>query len=248
MKSRVAAICLAVMLAACTNGGDEIPERGPATKIDPATTGTVRGRVTLNGTPPKQSELRISGDAACAAAHEGPVLAGDVLVKDGNVENAFVYVKTGLESFVFALPTEPVTIDQKGCIYHPHVTGAQTGQEIRFLNSDATLHNVHTMPENSSASNFGMSRKGLERGIRIAKPEVMVDVKCDVHPWMKAYIGVLDHPHFALTQPDGTFELTNIPAGEYTVAVWHERFGEKEAKVTVAAGAAADATFTLEAK
>ena len=243
--SRFLVALLALAVVGCTSGGDEAPERGPATPIDPATTGAVRGVVTFAGTPPEQTKLRIAGDATCAAAHDGPVPAGDVLVADGKVENAFVYVKSGLESFVFELPKEPVTIDQRGCLYDPHVLGAQTGQEIRFLNSDATLHNVHTSPKNSRGSNFGMSRAGTERSIRIAKPEVMVLVKCDVHPWMKAFIGVLDHPFFAKSAADGSFSLEGIPAGEYVVGVWHERLGTKEAKITIAAGETVEAVFEL---
>lgn len=229
--------------AACSGGGSEVPARGPATPIDPATTGTVSGKVTFTGTPPAETELRVAGDATCASAHEGPVLAGDVRVRDGKVENAFVYVKNGLEELVFELPKTPVTIDQQGCIYQPHVLGAQTGQEIQFLNSDSTLHNVHTMPKNSSPVNFGMSRKGTSRSIRIAKPEVMVSIKCDVHPWMRAYIGVLDHPYFDLTGEDGAFELKNVPAGDYTIGVWHERFGTREAKLKVEAGKTSEAVF-----
>ena len=230
-------------VVACSRGDSEAPERGPATAIDPATTGTIAGRVTFSGTPPAETELRVAGDAACLAEHQGPVFAGDVRVRDGKVENAFVYVKDGLGGRVFELPKEPVTIDQRGCIYHPHVAGAQTGQEIEFLNSDPTLHNVHTLPKNSSPSNFGMSRKGTSRSIRIAKPEVTVPVKCDVHPWMRAYIGVLDHPYFDLTGEDGAFELKNVPAGDYTLGAWHERFGTREAKLKVEAGKTSEIAF-----
>jgi plastocyanin len=243
--SRFLVVLLALAVVGCTSGGDEAPERGPATPIDPAATGAVRGVVTFSGTPPEQTTLRIAGDATCAAAHDGPVLAGDVLVEDGKVENAFVYVKSGLESFVFELPKDAVVIDQRGCLYRPHVLGAQTGQEIRFLNSDATLHNVHTTPKNSRGSNFGMSRAGTERSIRIAEPEIMVSVKCDVHPWMKAFIGVLDHPFFVLSAADGSYSLEGIPAGEYVLAVWHERLGTKETKITIAAGETAEAAFDL---
>ena len=125
--------------------------------------------------------------------------AGDVLVKDGRVENAFVYVKDGLGDRVFAAPAEPVTIDQRGCLYHPRVTGAVTCQEIVFLNSDPLLHNVHGTPHDSRAWNFSMGVQGSRRSIRVDKPEVAVEVRCDVHPWMRAYIGVVDHPYFAVT-------------------------------------------------
>ena len=242
MRREIFLIAL-VALAACTGGESEIPARGPATPIDPATTGTIAGHVTFAGEPPPESELRLAGDAACATAHEGPVRAGDVRVKDGKVENAFVWLKDGLGNLVFELPKEAVVIDQRGCIYQPRFAGAQTGQEIKFLNSDSTLHNVHTLPKNSSPVNFGMSRKGTDRSIRIAKPEVMVGIKCDVHPWMRAYIGVLDHPYFMLTGADGAFRIEKVPAGDYTLGAWHERFGTREAKLKVEAGKTSETTF-----
>ena len=215
----------------CSRGDSEPPQRGPATPLDPATTGTIAGKVIFRGTPPAPSRPQIKGDPACVV--EQPDTAGDVLVHDGLVESAFVYVKEGLANRVFELPKAPVTIDQKSCRYLPHVVGAQTGQEIFFLNSDATLHNVHTQPKLSSAVNFGMGVKGSKRPIRINKSEVMVTVKCDVHPWMRAYIGVLDHPYFAVTGPDGAFRLENLPPGTYTLEAWHEHFGQREAKVTL---------------
>ena len=241
---RHAALIVFLALAACSGGEGDVAERGPATPLDPATTGSISGRVSFAGAPPAETELRVAGDATCAAAHPGPVLAGDVRVRDGKVANAFVWVKDGLGNRVFERPKEPVVIDQKGCLYHPHILGAQTGQEIEFRNSDPTLHNVHTLPQNSGAVNFGMSRQGTSRKIRIAKPEVMVAVKCDVHPWMRASVGVLDHPYFAQTGDDGAFELKSVPAGDYTVGVWHERFGTKETKVTVAPGKPTEAAFT----
>ena len=248
MKRTFVAIALAALLTACSKEEAQPPARGPATPLDPAAAGTVSGRVTLSGTPPAETMLQMSGDATCAAAHSGKVPAGDVRVRDGKVEGAFVYVKSGLESFVFELPKEPVTIDQRGCVYVPRIVGAQTGQEIVFVNSDATLHNVHSQPKNSSGSNFGMAKQGSKRSIRVPKPEVMMGVKCDVHPWMRAHVGVLDHPYFAVTDAAGAFSLPGVPPGKYVLGVWHERFGEQSREIAVEPKAAVEASFEYAAK
>lgn len=198
----------------------------------------------LDGVAPQPALVRMDGDAACGGAGEAAP-AGDVLVRGGRIENAFVYVAAGLEARVFDEPREPVVIEQRSCAYRPRIVGAETGQEIVFVNDDPTLHNVRTMPQLSSAVNFGMSARGERRSIRIAKSEVMVQVRCDVHPWMRAYLGVLDHPYFALTGRDGAFRLANLPPGDYTIAVWHERLGRASRKTTVPSKGEARVDFTL---
>jgi len=224
--------CL-TLLAACSGGGSECgPARVP-TPLDHAVTGRITGTVDFQGPVPAMTPLPLSGEPACAAQHSGPVPSGDALVEDGHVANAFVYIRDGLGGRTFATPTEPVTIDQRGCLYEPHVVGAETCQPIVFVNSDALLHNVHGSPTHSPAWNFAMGVQGGTRTVRVAEPEVMVDVRCDVHPWMRAYVGVLDHPYFAVTGADGRFTLADVPPGDYVIASWHERFGTREAKVTL---------------
>ena len=242
--SRLPLLVLVVAFA-CSREDAGAPARGAVTPLDPATTGTITGTVLYSGAPPPEGVLRFAGDPTCAAVHPGKVTAGDALVRDGRVEAAFVYIQKGLEGRVFELPKQPVIIDQQGCLYVPHVVGAETGQEIQFLNSDATLHNVHLQPENSSGVNFGMAVRGARRSIRIGKSEVMVKVRCDVHPWMRAFLGVLDHPYFAVSSRDGSFRLANVPAGKYTLAVWHERFGVRSTEVVVGARGTTSADFTF---
>jgi plastocyanin len=248
MRIRTWAIgaCFTACVALVACGGDrEKHTARPVTPIDPATTGTVEVDVRFEGTPPPMQELRMSSVAECASQHQGPVLAGDVLVKDGKVENAFVYIKDGLGDRGFAVPAEPVIIDQKGCLYVPHVAGAQVGQAIEFRNSDALLHNVHGSPKDSSGWNVALPRQGTARTITVDHPEVMISVRCDVHPWMQGWLGVLDHPYFGVSGPDGRVTLKNVPAGDYVVGVWHERFGTREAKVTVTPKASASAAVTF---
>jgi hypothetical protein len=236
------ALCLFV---AC--GRDESACNAPrtVTPLDPAATGTLTGTVTFAGPPPPMKPVAIGGDPQCAVQHHEPVLAGDALVHDGLVENAFVYVKDGLGTRTFAVPETPVTVDQVGCLYKPHVTGAQTCQPIEFVNGDPTLHNVHGTPARSAPWNFGMAMQGSRRRLRIESPEVMIPVTCDVHPWMRAYLGVLPHPFFAVTGADGRFSFRGVPAGEYVIAAWHERFGTREARVVLGAGETKEVPFAF---
>jgi hypothetical protein len=235
MRAAHAIVVGLLVLVGCGGRAVRCGDGRPPTPLDHAEAATLTGTVTFTGTPPAMKPLPLAGVPQCAALHSGPVLSGDALVHDGKVENAFVWIKDGLGDRVFAPPETPVTIDQAGCIYKPHVAGAQVCQPIEFLNSDAMLHNVHGTPTQSPPWNFGMSRQGGRQTIRIEKPEVMVPVRCDVHPWMQAFIGVVAHPYFQVTGADGRFRLADLPPGDYVVAAWHERFGTREARVSVGA-------------
>jgi hypothetical protein len=231
-------------LGACGRGQSPCDTPRVPTPLDPSTAGTIAGVVSFTGPAPPMKTLPLGGDPACAAQHAGPVLAGDALVHDGRVENAFVYIMEGLGDRTFAVPTNPVTIDQIGCVYKPHVGGVQTCQPILFLNSDPLLHNVHGTPGRSASWNFAMGVQGSKRTVRVETAEVMVEVRCDVHPWMRAYLGVLDHPYFTVTGPDGRFKLPDVPPGAYLVASWHERFGTQEARVSLGTKETKEVSFT----
>ena len=218
-----------VLLPVVACGGGSCPERPAPTPLDHATTGSIVGAVTFHGDPPPSSAVPL--DRTCGALHDGPVTAVDVLVKDHRVQNAFVYIREGLGDRVFPRPTTPVEIDQKGCLFAPRVAAAETCQEVVFLNSDPVLHNVHGFPKTSSAWNFSLSQAGSRRSVRVPAPEAMIRVGCDVHPWMQSYVGVVNHPYFAITGADGGFTLKDVPPGDYVVASWHERFGTREQKV-----------------
>ncbi len=202
--------------------------------VDLATAGAIGGEVRFEGTPPPQSTVDVSSAGECAKGSK-TVPAGDILVKDGKVQNAVVYVKEGLGERGFAPPATEVVIDQKGCLFDPRIAVVQTGQPVRFLNSDPLPHNVHGLPDKSSPWNFSLGVKGAARTVTVDEPEHFITIKCDIHPWMRGYLGVFDHPYFAITGVDGRFTLPNLPPGSYVVEAWHERFGTKTANVTVGA-------------
>jgi plastocyanin len=169
-----------------------------------------------------------------------------VVNSNGTLANVFVYVKAGLEGKTFEAPTGPVTLDQKGCIYRPHVIGIRAGQTLSVANSDPTTHNVHPMPKANREWNTSQPPKAANLERTFPRPETMIPVKCNVHPWMKSWLGVMDHPYFAVTGNQGTFELKGLPPGDYTVEAWHEKYGTSEQKVTLAASANQTVEFTFK--
>ena len=230
------AACLLAFVSACVEEEDEEELAGPRPEkpipIDPTTVGDLMGVVTFAGTPPAPQTVSLTPE--CARFHDGPVMSNDALVKDGKVQNAFVYIKKGLERRRYPTPKEPVVLDQRGCIYEPRVIGAQVNQPVSFLSSDPVLHNVQSGGQANRTFNVSMPTKGSVEVRKFKKPEVMVRTKCDVHPWMRAFIGVLPHPHFAVTGPDGRYTFRGVPPGDYVIEAWHEVFGRVQRKVTLA--------------
>jgi hypothetical protein len=243
----LASLCMTLGVA-CGGSDSAKPARQP-TPLDLSTTGTVSGVVKFTDAAPEQAVAQLSGWSECAAQHpEGNPKAGDVLVNDGNLQNALVYIKDGLGGRVFAVPTTSVVLDQKGCIFIPRILAAQTDQPLNMLNSDPLAHNVHGLPKNSSAWNFSLGVKGASRTMSVAKPEAMIEMKCDIHPWMRAYLGVFDHPYFALSAADGRFTLKDLPPGNYTIEAWHERFGVQSQQVTLGAKETKEIEFVFAAQ
>lgn len=200
----------------------------------------------FTGTPPPPGTIRLDGDKTCVELNGTnqrqvrEVLTGD----NGALQNVFVYVKDGLNGRMYAPPAEPVVLDQQRCEYVPHVLGIQVGQPLTIRNSDPLLHNIRADAQINRGFNQGQPVP-MTSTQTFATTEVMVPVKCDVHAWMRAYIGVMNHPFFAVTGPDGTFSLENLPAGTYTVEAWHEKLGTQTTQVTVGTGEAKDAVFTF---
>jgi plastocyanin len=189
----------------------------------------------------------MSGDPACAEAHHGAAYDESVVVNsNGTLANAFVYIKTGLEGKSFQTPATPVTIDQRGCWFRPRVLGIQTGQTLQVINSDPVTHNIHPLAQINREWNHSQGEGDAPLARKFSKPEVMIRVKCNIHSWMHAFIGVLTHPYFAVSNDDGKFTIKNLPPGTYTIGVWQEKLGTQEQTVTVAPHGSAEANFTFK--
>jgi plastocyanin len=218
---------------------------GPA--VDPATAGTINAIVKFDGAAPAAQLYRLDGDPKCVTENGGPQRADESVVvgSDQALQNVFVYVKDGLGSYGFPVPTEPVVLDQDKCRYTPRVLGVRVGQPIRILNSDPLLHNVRANGTINQGFNVSTPLEGVSVERTFATKEVMVPFKCDVHAWMSAFVGVLDHPYFGTSAADGKVVLANVPPGTYTIEAWHETLGTRTEQVTIGAKEAKDVAFTF---
>jgi plastocyanin len=246
-----------LVLAACGKKESTVNEKQESSKteakesqpagapIDPATAATITGAVKYTGTAPKAQKIDMSQDPACAKKG-GQTMVETIVVDNGNLANAFVYVKDGLGNRTFPAPSTPVEIDQEGCRYHPHVVGVMTGQPVHVKNSDDTTHNIHPTPKNNREWNESQGPKAAPIDKNFAREEIMLPVKCNQHPWMKMYLNVVKHPFFAVTGKDGKYELKGLPPGDYTIGVVHEKLGEQEQKITVAPKDSKTVDFTYK--
>jgi plastocyanin len=245
-----AVLCTALVGGAC--GGDATEESStpttsaPATiPIDPSTAATITGVVTLQGTPPPNPSINMSSDPYCLKL--GAATMPVFVVSDGGLENVFVYVKDGLGAVKFPVPSRSVVLDQKGCAYTPRVFGIQVGQPLDIVNSDETLHNIHALPTANREFNRGQALQGMKYTTTFTAPEVMLPFKCDVHKWMNAWVGVLDHPFYAVSGKAGAFALAGLPPGTYTIEAWHEKLGTETQQVTIGAKESKKVSFVFKA-
>jgi hypothetical protein len=215
-------------------------------RVDPATAASVSGTVQFSGRKAAPKAIDMSEDPACVHAHHGKPVDESLVVGPRNgLENVFVYIEQGLEGKTFATPTTPVVIDQTGCWFVPRVIGIQTGQVLQVVNSDPVTHNIHPRATINREWNHsqGPGDPPLER--RFMQPEVMIPVKCNIHSWMHAYIGVLSHPYFTVSNTTGAFEIPNLPPGTYTIAAWQEKLGTQHQTLTVEPGGKANVHFVF---
>lgn len=226
-----------------------VPDALQVFTVDPGTATTVSGTVTYTGAKPKPKLVDMSSDPSCVAAHKGKAYDESLVVgAKGGLGNAFVFIEKGLEGKHFAAPTATVTIDQAGCWFRPRVLGLQVGQTLDVVNSDPVTHNIHPMAMVNREWNHSQGPGDPVMHRTFTKQEIMIPVKCNIHDWMHAFIGVVDHPYFATTKDDGSFTLPNLPPGTYTVTAWHETLGRQSTTITVPASGKAEANLTFAAK
>lgn len=261
VMAALAAMFLVAAMAACGGGGGEAPAPAETTSTEtpaptPAPAGdgpmqsmgsaSISGKVTYEGAVPTLKPISMGADPGCAAKHSGPVTSEMLVLGDGNaMANILVHVKGGLPAGSWPMPSDAVTLDQVGCKYIPHVLGVRAGQTLKILNSDGLMHNIHALPDVNKQFNQAMPASRTELTHVFDKVEDVFKIKCDVHPWMGAWVGVFDHPFFAVTGEDGSFEIAGLPAGTYEVEAWHERLPAQTMTVTVGDGEAGSADFTL---
>jgi plastocyanin len=251
-RNTLSLVFLVGAMTACGGGGDAGGDTGaPAGGGEAAApaavenAGTISGVINFAGAAPAPQPIDMAAEPTCAAKHSAPPMTKHVVAEGGHLANVFIYIKEGLSGSYPASGTGP-EIDQDGCDYMPHVVGVQTGQQVTFRNSDGLLHNIKAQPSNNRPFNISQPTN-MTSNQTFNQPEVMVPVQCDVHGWMNMYIGVTNHPYFAVSSTDGTFTIANVPPGTYTIEAWHERYGPMTQQVTVDANGASTVTFEYSA-
>ncbi len=249
LRILMSSLVIGALALGCGGGAEEAAQptsSAPAVTSAPAgAAGALNGTIKFDGDALAAQAIQMAADPTCARMHPDAVMTEFVIVGDGGgLKNVFVYVKEGLEGQPFDVPTEAARLNQQGCLYKPHVFGVRAGQTLTIQNDDDTLHNIHAMPKNNKEFNVGQPIKGLKTDRVFANPEIMIPFKCDVHKWMASYVGVVEHPFFAVTDINGSYSIPGLPPGDYVVEAWHEKYGTQQMNVTVGADGA-DASFTF---
>ncbi|HEV8380125.1 MAG TPA: carboxypeptidase regulatory-like domain-containing protein [Gemmatimonadales bacterium] len=269
MKGRIFSVVGGMfLLTVCSKGSQSNVQAAPSSPaLEPAPAaagssevsaagGTITGKVKFTGTAPRNPRIDMTEEAVCQAKYTTPPTEENVVAGAANsLANVFVYVKAGVPAGqTFPAPTATVVLDQNGCRYHPHVFGMMVGQPFEILNSDATSHNIKAIAKQNRGFNISQPNAGMKRVLTTSSdprtftaPEVMVNLECNVHGWMHAYVGVRPDPFFAVTGPDGSFSIKGLPPGTYTIEAWHEKFGTQTATVTIAGTESKTANFTFAA-
>jgi len=236
---------VAFALVGCGHGKSE--SAPPAATVDPATAGSVIGAVTFQGSPPPAKTIDMSASTACVQANPKPVFAQTVVTGDkGALANVVVYVKEGLGNYRFDTPSETAVLQQKNCMYEPHVVALMTGQPFEVQNNDPTMHNVHPMPKHNRQWSNSQPVGSAALHETFTHAEFAMPVLCNVHPWMRALVFVFDHPYYAVTARDGNFMLKNLPPGTYTIEAWHETLGAQDQTVSISPRESKTVVFTFK--
>lgn len=234
----------------CSKSSNETAQQAPQpTKtVDPATAGSITGTVKLIGAPPKFKPLNMSAEPTCVKDNPEPVYPPIVVTgAKGALANVVVYVKGNMDDYKFETPTPPAVLDQKNCMYVPHVLALMTNQDFHVINSDDTLHNIHPVPRDNHVWNQSQPAGAPPIDRSFSNPELAIPVNCNVHPWMRGYLFVFRHPFFAVTTKTGEFSLNGLPPGTYTIEAWQEHYGVQEETVTIGPKQAKAVAFTYHA-
>ena len=259
MKGRIVTVVSAMfVLTVCSKGdqgnaaparSEDTPPAAPAS-ANGAAGGTIAGKIKFTGTAPRNPTIDMSEEAACKGKHATTPTEENVVAGPANaLANVFVYVKSGVAAGqTFPAPSAPVVLDQDGCRYHPHVLGIRVGQTLEIRNSDPVLHNIKAVAKKNRPFNVSQPSAGMKTPRTFSAPEVMVNLECNVHGWMKAYVGVRPDPFFAVSGQDGSFKIEGLPPGTYEIEAWHEKFGTQTATVTIAGTESKTANITFAAR
>ena len=245
MKLKNVLPVVGLLLTICISSQQVAKAGGPAATTSPAAA-AIRGVVKFEGTAPKAKPISMAADSSCAKQHPGPVLTPEIVTDSkGGLQNVLVFIADGLGDRTFDPPKEPVVISQKACLYEPRVLVVQANQPIEVVNDDPTSHNIHPTPANNREWNKA-ELPGAKMEETFAREEIAIPVKCNIHPWMRGYIAVLKNPYFAVTKPDGSFDLPNLPPGTYTIKAWHEKLGTSTQTITIGANQTKDISFVFK--
>jgi hypothetical protein len=242
------AICLTT--AGCSKSSTETAQKAPVPTltVDPATAGSITGTVKLDGEPPKFKALNMSAEPTCVQDNPTPVYPPIVVTGPHDaLANVVVYVKGDMDEYKFDTPKDPAVLDQKNCMYEPHVLALMTNQDFHVINSDATLHNIHPLPRQNHEWNQSQPAGAAPIDRSFPNPELAIKVNCNVHPWMRGWLFVFRHPFFAVTTKDGKFALSGLPPGNYTIEAWQEHYGVQDQVVTIGPKEAKTLSFTFHA-
>ncbi len=218
-----------------------------AAEATPAGGASLSGKAALSGKAPAAEKIQMAADPVCVQQHKQDAFKQEVVSKNGTLQYVLVYIKEGAQEN-HPVPAQPVTLNQVGCVYEPHVFGIQVGQKLEVLNSDPTLHNINCQPKANKKFNIAQPVKGMKTTKTFDKPEIGVSFKCNVHPWMAAYGGVFSHPFYAVTDGQGAFSIKGLSAGTYTIEAWHEKLGTQTQKVTLTEGESKEVSFVFQSK
>jgi len=246
MQAKKLISILTLTLAVCISTPYAVKAGGPPPTTNTAGAASVRGVVRFEGTVPKPKLISMSADPSCARQHPSPVFTQEVMTDSkGDLQDVIVFVSEGLGDRTFDAPSQPVVVEQKGCMYQPHVLAVRANQPLRVVNDDPTSHNIHPTPANNREWNKA-EPPGSSLDESFAREEIAIPVKCNVHPWMHGYVAVFKHPYFAVTGKDGSFDLSSLPPGTYTIKAWHEKLGTSTQTITIGASETKEIRFVFK--